>query len=274
LHGEVVEEGAGPQPATPNCDKDDPVRSDDDMEVDMEVGDIDEAMLADGSLERVSAPPPSAIGRASEGPDDASVAANALVWAQNEVVQAAGEPAVSAAAEGGEPAVSAAEVGEVQATSAEVGEVQATSAEVGEEPAVSAAGEEATSDSESDSSENSSSSSSEGEETWDEIAARATTEAAQRMSVPGSVSGDDLAIVPWQAHWRGNVRGPLRIPGSSFCGVPRRPRASVGQSRVPGPHSEEAANKRILLEYLLVSCYRIPELPSFIRFPCLRLRCK
>ncbi len=191
---------------------------------------------------------------------------------------------MSAAAEGGEPAVSAAEVGEVQATSAEVGEVQATSAEVGEvqatsaevgeEPAMSAAGEEAMSDSDSDSSENSSSSSSEGEESWDEIAARATTEAAQRMSVPGSVSGDDLAIVPWQAHWRGNVRGPLRIPDSSFCGVPRRPRASVGQSRVPGPHSEEAANKRILLEYLRVSCYRIPELPSFIRFPCPRLRCK
>ena len=53
LHGEYVEEEcAGPQPATPNCDKDDQVRSDDDMEVDMEV-DVDEAMPAGGSLERV-----------------------------------------------------------------------------------------------------------------------------------------------------------------------------------------------------------------------------
>jgi hypothetical protein len=131
---------------------------------------------------------PEEDGQAREAPD-----------ADVEMTGAADGGSDTAAAEGGEePAVSAAEVGEGQsAGAAEVGEGQATS------------------DSDSNSSESSSSSSSEGDEaeTWDETAARATTEAAQRMNV----SGDDLAIVPWQAHCCGECARPvgLRIPEST-----------------------------------------------------------
>jgi hypothetical protein len=137
-----------------------------------------------------------------------------------------------------------------------------SAAEVGEEPAVSAAevGEEhATSDSgDSDSSESSSSesSSSEGEEaeTWDEVAARATTEAAQRMGVSG---GDVLAIVPWQAHWRLSGGEGARSPRVQFAGwlqsPTRAPRFSVG--RVPKiPKSPKRAPR--------FSVGRVPKIPK------------
>jgi hypothetical protein len=178
------------------------MKSDDDLNEDMaEPCDVvDETMSVegdpgDGSPERVSVPPPSAIGLASEnlhGPEHTP-------WTLATAAQ-----------------VSPAEVDEWVAA--------AQHAPAAENPA---------SDS-SDSSENSSSesSSSEGEEaeTWDEVAARTTAEAAQRMEDLHGEGEDIGAIVPVQAHRRsprqGNVRGRPRESRrrDGFPRVPRVPR--------------------------------------------------
>jgi hypothetical protein len=155
------------------------------------IGDAGSEAPGDGSLARVSAPPPSTGGLPSESvPDDTAVSA-----AEADEVQATGESVQD------DTAVSAADADEVQATSESVPDDTAVSAADADEV-------QATSDSGDDSSESSSSegSSSEGEEaeTWDEVAARATAEAAQRVDMLG---GDVLAIVPWQAHWRSSARG-------------------------------------------------------------------
>jgi hypothetical protein len=86
LYGEIVEYGAGPQPATPNCDKDDPIKSDDDLGEDMEVD------IGDDSLEQ--APPSPATGPENEnlqGEQAAEVAEGENLQGEQDAEVAEGE---------------------------------------------------------------------------------------------------------------------------------------------------------------------------------------